>query len=67
MQIDGEPWMQAPSIVSHEKHWQEASKVFFKKKLLSQIKITHKNQVPMLMAPKSEPGRGFFNFRFWRR
>ena len=64
MQIDGEPWMQAPSIVSQ---WQEAFKMFYEIYFPSQIKITHKNQVPMLMAPKTEPGRGFFNFKFWRR
>lgn len=33
-----------------------------------QIKVTHKNQVPMLMASRSEKGKGFFNFfRRWLR
>lgn len=65
MQIDGEPWMQMPSTVSSNcnvdslSYLNEAFSLSLS--LLMQIKVTHKNQVPMLMAPRSEKGRGFFN------
>lgn len=62
MQIDGEPWMQMPSTVSSSENVGSLYAYLNEAlSLLIQIKVTHKNQVPMLMAPRSEKGRGFFN------
>lgn len=55
MQIDGEPWMQSPCTVSFSLSIQKCS--ISMKFLILQIKITHKNQIPMLMAPKTEKGK----------
>lgn len=60
MQIDGEPWMQGPCTVSHIRF---ECKIYNNILCVSfQINVTHKNQVPMLMAPRAEKGKGFFSF-----
>ena len=57
MQIDGEPWNQSPCTV-HTQKTSSTSRIFI---LLLQIEISHKNQVPMLLAPPPK-SRSLFSF-----
>lgn len=63
MQIDGEPWMQgACTVNSNCIIFFFPYPIFFCFSFYVQIKLTHKNQVPMLMAARSEKSKGFFGF-----
>lgn len=64
MQIDGEPWMQGPcTVIIHLFYLPTIYLFIFLFHFIHlQIRITHKNQVPMLMAPPPDKSRGFFRF-----
>lgn len=69
MQIDGEPWMQGPCTVIDTSLLLSGCGCTYTNsndgndgRVYPQIKVTHKNQVPMLMAARPEKGKGFFSF-----
>lgn len=58
MQVDGEPWEQPPGTVSTPYIFNNMKQHQFPN---SQIEISHKNQVPMLVGPPPK-SRSFFSF-----
>ncbi|KAB1284030.1 Diacylglycerol kinase gamma [Camelus dromedarius] len=61
MQVDGEPWMQPPCTKKNIDIDKSIDKVFAIAISKNRIKITHKNQAPMMMGPPQKSS--FFSLR----